>query len=65
MGLTVQYVIVAAIIVAVLVLIAIRVARMGKGDAACSDCSLRECCDKRKAKYDRKSVEKSGCELKK
>ena len=61
MGLTVQYLVVGAIVAVALVLIVIRVARMGKGDAACSDCSLRECCDKRKAK----SHEKSGCELKK
>ena len=54
MGLTVQYVIVAAIVAVVLVLIVLRLARMGKGDAVCSDCSLRECCDKRKAKSDRK-----------
>ena len=65
MGLTVQYVIVAAIVAVVLVLIVLRLARMGNGDTVCSDCSLRECCDKRKAKSDRKSVEKSGCELKK
>ena len=55
MGLTVQYVVVAAIVAVVLVLIVLRLARMGNGDAVCSDCSLRECCDKRKAKSDRKS----------